>query len=135
MIVVDVNVVVYLLTDSSCRTLAVRLYEQSHEWRVPPLWRHEMLNVLATLARNDVLDRASALRAWRNALDLLAAGEQQPDMEEVFALALAHGISAYDAQYVALAMALDTVLVSEDRKLQQRFPQRVVAMSRMAGED
>ena len=51
------------------------------------------------------------------------------------ALAVEHGISVYDAQYVALAMALDTRLVSEDKKLRHRFPQRVVSMSQLVGSN
>lgn len=135
MIVVDVNVIVYLLTDTPHHSLAVRLYEQGNEWRVPPLWRHEMINVLGTLTRNEVLDREAALQLWRNALDLFAAREQQPDMEQALALAVDHGVSVYDAQYVTLAVALDTHLVSEDKKLQHRFPQRVVSMSQLVGND
>jgi len=134
-IVVDVNVIIYLLTDTPHRSLAVRLYEHVHEWRVPPLWRHEMISVLGTLTRNEVLDREAAVRLWRNALDLFAAGEQQPDMEQALALAIDHGISVYDAQYVTLAMALDTRLVSEDKKLRHRFPQRVVSMSQLVEND
>ena len=135
MIVVDVNVVIYLLTDTPQRSLAVRLYEQGNEWRLPPLWRHEMINVLGTLTRNEVLDLGAAVQLWRNALDLFAAGEQQPDMEQALALAVDRGISVYDAQYVTLAMALDTQLVSEDKKLRRRFPERVVSMSQQVGND
>lgn len=135
MIVVDVNVIIYLLTDTPHRSMAVRLYEQGSDWRVPPLWRHEMINVLGTLTRNDVLDREAAVQLWRNALDLFSDGEQQPDMAQALALAVDQGISVYDAQYVTLAMALDTQLVSEDKILQNRFPQRVVSMSQRVGND
>ena len=135
MIVVDVDVVIYLLTDTPQRSLAVRLYEQGKEWRLPPLWRHELINVLGTLTRNEVLDLEAAVQLWRNALDLFAAGEQQPDMEQALALAVDRGISVYDAQYVTLAVALDTRLVSEDKKLRRRFPERVVSMSQLVGSD
>jgi len=134
-IVVDVDVVIYLLTDTPQRSLAVRLYEQGKEWRLPPLWRHELINVLGTLTRNEVLDLEAAVQLWRNALDLFAAGEQQPDMEQALALAVDRGISVYDAQYVTLAVALDTRLVSEDKKLRRRFPERVVSMSQLVGSD
>ncbi|GAB6044219.1 type II toxin-antitoxin system VapC family toxin [Endothiovibrio diazotrophicus] len=135
MIVIDVNVVIYLLTDTPHRALAVRLYERDDEWRLPSLWRHEMINVLGTLTRNEVLDLGAATQLWRNALDLFAAGELQPDMEQALSLAVDRGISVYDAQYVTLAMALDTRLVSEDRKLRQRLPERVVSMGQLVGND
>ena len=97
MIVIDVNVIVYLLTETPQRESARQVYERDSDWLVPPLWRHEMLNVLATLTRQDVLDVSSALTVWRNALGLLEMREQQPDMENALALAVDHRISAYDA--------------------------------------
>lgn len=129
MIVVDVNVIVYLLTETPQRTLARRVRERDIDWLVPPLWRHEMLNVLATLTRQDVLDAPSALTVWRNALDLLGTRERQPDMEDALALAIKHNISAYDSQYVALAASLSVLLVSEDQKLRRLLPDRVVSMA------
>ena len=129
MIVVDVNVIVYLLTDTPQREPARRVRERDGDWLVPPLWRHEMLNVLATLTRQEVLDASSALRVWRNAIGLLGSREQQPDMEQALSLAIEHGISAYDAQYVALAASHGAQLVSEDKKLQRALPDRAVSMN------
>ena len=132
MIVVDVNVIVYLLTETPQRDSARRVRERDGDWLVPPLWRHEMLNVLATLTRQDMLDVSSALKVWRNAIALLGTREQQPDMEHSLSLAIEHGISAYDSQYVALAASLGVSLVSEDGKLQRLLPDQVVAMTRFA---
>lgn len=128
MIVADVNVLVYLLTDTPQRSLAKALYERDSDWRLPPLWRHELVNVLATLTRNGVIDPQPARQAWRNAFHLFAAGERELDLEEALSLAMESGISAYDAQYVALAQALDTWLVSEDQRLQRSFPNRVASL-------
>lgn len=133
MIVVDVNVVVYLLTDTPQQALAARVRALDADWRLPPLWRHELLNVLATLTRQDVLDGAAALTVWRNALSLFASREHPPDLERALALAISHGISAYDAQYVAVAEGLDVALVSEDRKLQRLLPGRVLSMADFTG--
>ena len=132
MIVVDFNIIVYLLTATPQRESARRVRERDRDWLVPSLWRHEMLNVLATLTRQDVLDAASALTVWRNALALLGTSERQPDMEDTLSLAIEHGISAYDAQYVALAASLGVSLVSEDKKLQRLLPDRVVSMTDFA---
>jgi predicted nucleic acid-binding protein len=129
MIVVDVNVVVYLLTETPQRELARRVRERDADWLVPPLWRHEMLSVLATLTREEVLDQASAIQVWRKAIALLGSREQQPEMEDALSLAIEHGISAYDAQYVVLAKTIGTRLVSEDRKLRRRLPDRVASMA------
>ena len=133
MVVVDVNVLVYLLTDSPSRALARRVHEIDPVWRVPPLWRHELLNVLATLTRQQVLDQDGALTLWRNALGLLGSREQQPDMEQALSLAIGQRISAYDAQYVALAIACAVPLISEDKKLQRQLPEQVMSMERFVG--
>ncbi|MFQ5743995.1 MAG: type II toxin-antitoxin system VapC family toxin [Acidobacteriota bacterium] len=129
MIVVDVNIILHALTATPQNELARQLRRRDSDWLAPPLWRHEMLNVLATLTRQEVLARQSALTVWQNALDLMAAREQPPDMEHAFSLAIAHGISAYDAQYIALAESLDVLMVSEDRKLNRLLPQRVISLA------
>jgi predicted nucleic acid-binding protein len=132
MIVVDVNVIVYLLTETPQRELARRVRERDGDWLVPPLWRHEMLNVLATLTRQDVLEASSAPTVWRNALTLLSSHEQQPDMERALLLAIEHRISAYDAQYLELAASYGVPLVSEDKKLQRMLPNRAFSMADFA---
>jgi predicted nucleic acid-binding protein len=92
-----------------------------------------MPNILATLTRNGVLDTDAPLRLWLNAVGLFVPKEHSPDMEEALALAIDSTVGAYDAQYGALARALKTQLVSEDRKLQLRFPQRVTSMAQIVG--
>lgn len=49
-------------------------------------------------------------------------------MEEALLLAAKHQISAYDAQYVGLALARNLLLVSEDRALQRKFPDTVLSL-------
>jgi predicted nucleic acid-binding protein len=43
-------------------------------------------------------------------------------MESALALAAENRISAYDAQYIALARQLQTVCVTEDRRVLGQFP-------------
>jgi hypothetical protein len=50
-------------------------------------------------------------------------------MEKAITLAIRHGVSGYDAQYMALAEALGILLISEDKKLQRAFPQRVISLA------
>ena len=123
MIVADVNLIVYLLTDTPQREQAVALYQEDSDWRLPPLWRHELLNVLATLTRQTVITGEQAVTLWHNALGLFAGREQDPDMDRSLRLAIEHRISAYDAQYVALAEALECLLVTADKRLRRKFPE------------
>lgn len=122
MIVVDVNVVVYFLIEGEKTASARNLRRRDPDWRLPALWRHEYLNVLATFAREGGATVAEARTLWRRGLGLFAAREQSVDMESALALAAENRISAYDAQYITLARRLQTVCVTEDRRLLGQFP-------------
>jgi predicted nucleic acid-binding protein len=122
MIVVDVNVVAYLLIAGDKTATAQQAWERDSHWRVPTAWRHELLNLLATYVRNGGASPKDGVAIWRQALVLLAGEEEQPSMEQALLLAAEHQISAYDAQYVALALTHKLPLISEDRALQRKFP-------------
>ena len=124
MIVVDVNIVVHLLTASGKHDQAKVLWEQSPPWCLPTLWRHEFLNVLATLCREGYVGREDATELWDRAIGLLAASEIEVDWAAAPRIALDHRISGYDAQYAVLAERLDTILVTEDARLRKAFPMR-----------
>ena len=53
MIVVDTNVIAYVLIEGDKTALAQQVAKKDPDWKVPPLWRHEFLNVLATSAYSD----------------------------------------------------------------------------------
>lgn len=122
MIVVDVNVVAYYFIEGEKTAPARDLMRRDADWRLPALWRHEYLNVLATYARQGGAGIEEVRNLWRLALELLAPREQPADAESSLALAIEHKISAYDAQYVVLAQRLGAVFVTEDRRLVRSFP-------------
>jgi predicted nucleic acid-binding protein len=121
-IVVDVNVVAYFFIEGEKTASARDLARNDPDWRLPPLWRHEYLNVLATFVRQGGATVAEAQGLWRQGVELLAAGEQGVDMEAALVLAIENRISAYDAQYLALARQLQTVCITEDERLLRTFP-------------
>jgi len=121
-IVVDVNVVAYFLVKGEKTAAARDLLHRDPDWRLPALWRHEYLNVLATFAREGGATIAEAQTLWRRGVELFGTREQSVDMESALALAVENRISACDAQYIALARRLQTVCVTEDRRLLRRFP-------------
>lgn len=122
MIVVDVNVVAYFFIEGEKTVSARDLLCRDPDWRLPALWRHEYLNVLATFVRQGGATIAEAQRLWRQSVELFGPGEQSVDMEAALVLAAENRISAYDAQYVALARQLQTVCVTEDQRLLRAFP-------------
>lgn len=121
MIVVDVNVVAYLLIAGDSTILAQAVWDLDSDWCLPSLWRHEMLNVLATYVKvgGSTLEQAQVI--WTEAVRLFAGGEREVDLGQALALAAQYGISAYDAQYVELASQLRLPLVTEDRRLRQKL--------------
>lgn len=128
MIVVDVNVIAYLLIAGDKTSLAQEAWQHDPQWITPPLWRHEMLNVLATYVRNGGASSDDAVAILRQAIARFGEQEREPQMEQALLLAVEHQISAYDAQYVQLALARDLFLVSEDRALQRKFPATVCSL-------
>ena len=122
MIVVDVNVVAYFFIDGERTAAARMLRSRDPDWRVPTLWRHEFLNILATWSRQGGAAMTDALELWRRTVQLMGPCEQLVNMETALALAFEHNISAYDSQYIALAQQLQTVCVTEDTRLLKKFP-------------
>ena len=119
MIVADTNLISYLLIEGEHTKEARTVWEGDPHWVVPPLWRSEFLNVLAVAVKNDILDSEQAFRAWRVAVRLFGRSEIEPGGEAVLSVAISDAISAYDAQFVALARAKSLLLVTGDKKLRR----------------
>ena len=75
--------------------------------RLPEPWRHEFLNILATWSRRGGAPSADAQELWRRAVRWIGPCEVPVNMIAALALAHEHGISAYDAQYLARAATSD----------------------------
>lgn len=128
MIVADTNLVAYLLIDGEKTEAARRVWARDPDWRMPPLWRSELLNVLATTVRAGVLEPTQAHATWRIASGLFGRGEVEPTGADVLTLAMERGISAYDAHFVAVARDLGIRLVTGDRKLLAACPDESVGI-------
>ncbi len=133
MIAVDVNIIAYLLISGEKTADARALYKLDPNWSVPDLWRDEFLNILATYIRQGGIDLESAGALWKSAVDLFSANEQLADPLMTLELAYRHQVSAYDAQYVAVAVELGVKLVTEDRALRGSVPQNSVTMREFLG--
>jgi predicted nucleic acid-binding protein len=128
MIVVDVNVVAYLLIAGDKTEKAQQAWAKDPQWRLPSLWRHGLLNVLGAYVHSGGATADDAVAIWRQAIALLGSEEEQPAIEQALLLAAEHEISVYDAQYVALALTYRLPLVSEDKVLQRKFPETVLSL-------
>ncbi len=114
MIVVDTNILAYLWLPSPRNTDAYALVRMDPEWVAPLLWRSEFRNVATAYLRAGTLSLADVEAATFNAAGALT-GERPVSDAAVFRLVSQSKCSAYDCEFVALAQALGTKLVTEDR--------------------
>jgi len=130
MIVVGSNVLAYLYLPSEYTAAAEALLEKDSDWAAPILWRSEFRNILAGYMRRKTItfDQANSLQ--REAESLLEGAEFELESHAVLELVRDSDCSAYDCEFIALAMRLDTQLVTMDKKLLRAFPKRAVALSR-----
>lgn len=120
MTVIDANIIIYAITESEQTALARNLLERTPDVVVPVLWRSECLSALVVLARNGRIVASDAPGAFIAAWEIFHPRERDVDYELAMRVALERSISAYDAQYLALAMQLECHLVTNDRKLADR---------------
>ena len=121
MIVVDTNVLAAFLLSTSQTPAALSVHAKDPEWAAPPLWRSELRSVLVQHVRAGHLDPEAAQEAVELAVDAIVH-EQDVLSLDVLELALASGCSSYHCEFIALAKALATPLVTLDRALLREFP-------------
>lgn len=128
MIVVDSNVLAYLYLPCEYTAAAEQLLEGDPEWAAPILWRSEFRNILAGYLRRKIITFEQANELQTEAESLLQGAEFEVDSQSVLELVRDSDCSAYDCEFIALAIQLDTNLVSMDKKLLKAFPNRAVAL-------
>ena len=122
MIVVDTNVVCYLLIRGEHSDRAQRLFDADSDWVAPRLLFDELLNVLVTYERKSLLADRQIMMIVEEALELIGDSLFELPPERVLAVARRTGLSGYDSQFVALAEDLDVELVTWDRQMIERCP-------------
>jgi predicted nucleic acid-binding protein len=129
MIVVDSNVVAYLYLPGDHTEKAEALLEHDADWAAPLLWRSEFRNILAGYMRRKTLTYEAARDLQLEAESLLAGAEHEVDSRQVLELVRDTDCSAYDCEFVALAMTLGVKLVTMDAKLLKAFPKYAVPLA------
>lgn len=115
MIVVDTNVMVYLVTGSEDNgERAAALLRTDSDWAAPSILLSELRNVLTGFVRREWMALSDAKAMHDDALAILADRIGAVDGSEVLAVAASAGLSAYDAEFVVLARELGCELVSAD---------------------
>jgi predicted nucleic acid-binding protein len=128
-IVVDSNVLAYLYLPGERTPDAEALLLQDPEWAAPVLWRSEFRNILAGYTRRKTLTFEQACSLQAEAEDLLSGSEFEIDSRSVLELVRDSDCSAYDCEFIALAIKLNTKLVTADKKVLRAFPTQTMALA------
>jgi predicted nucleic acid-binding protein len=128
MIVVDSNIVAARNLTSTLTSKAEQVEEKDPVWIVSFLWRYEFQNILATAIKSKQIKREQALIIWERVLKILTENECEPSASKVFDLVSQYGITAYDGQFIAIALEMGIPCVTEDRELQAKFPEVAISM-------
>ncbi len=129
MIVVDTNVLAYFLLPYEYSSQAEALFRRDPEWAAPIFWRSEFRNLLAGYIRRKTLTFDEALRVQADAESLMHGNEYEVDSRRVMELVRDSSCTAYDCEFVALAIRLGVKVVTMDKQLLRAFPQHTTALS------
>lgn len=129
MIIVDTNIIAYLVIAGAQTAFAERVFVYDPDWAAPLLWRSEMRNLLSLYLRREEMNVTDAKRVMERAELTVAGNEYSVDSGRVLELAGASGCTAYDCEFVALAESLGVPLVTSDKKLLATFRDIAVPLS------
>ncbi len=128
MIVVDTNVIAYLLLPSEHTPAARAAYQRDPIWAAPLLWRSEFRNVLATSIHQGHMTLGDAVEVVDVATELMEGWEYAVDSADVLNLTSLSSCSAYDCEFVALAQELGVPLVTADRGIRRSFGEETMSL-------
>ena len=128
MVLVDTNVLAYLMLEGDRTSAAQELFERDADWRSEAFIMVEFSNVLTTYVRTKVLSRDQGLKLLAGAEKLVPV---LTSVQNARALEVATQfvISAYDARFVALAIQMKVKLVTEDAKLRAAVPSWTISLA------
>lgn len=121
MVIIDTNVLAYLLIQGDRTRSAQDLYRMDARWRSESFILIEFSNILATYQRSGALSANQAQALLTEAQDRL---DELIDVPHGAALDVARrfDVSAYDARFLAAAELLEEPLVTEDTRLRAAAP-------------
>jgi len=120
-LVVDTNIVAYLLIEGDRTADVQKLYRLDPDWRSEAFLLVEFSNLLATYVRAGRLGTAAATGLLDSA-ETTVRGLVSLPHAKALALAAELGVSAYDARFLAVARQLGKRLVTEDARLRRSAP-------------
>ena len=121
MVVVDTNVVAYLLIAGDRTRDAQALFVRDPDWNSETFVLVEFSNVVATYLRVGALSQAQAHALMHQAEKTIGGLVNLPHAQALL-IAEEFGVSAYDARFLGAAQNLQSKLVTEDTRLRAAAP-------------
>lgn len=122
MLIVDTNVVAYLLIEGDYTAAARSLHRRDDDWRSEAFIMVEFTNVLTASIAARRMNSVLAQQFLAAATSFLHGKLTSIPRDSVLSLAVQYRVTAYDARFLALAQQLDTPLGTEDAKLHAAAP-------------
>jgi predicted nucleic acid-binding protein len=127
-VLVDTNVLAYLLIEGDHTAAAQDLYARDADWQSEAFVLVELSNILTTYTRTGALTPGQGTKLLAEAETLLPP-LLSVSHQEAYEVAVELGISAYDARFITLARQMKSKLVTEDAKLRKAVPAWTVSLS------
>jgi predicted nucleic acid-binding protein len=121
-LLVDTNVVAYLLIDGDHTEATQELRRRDPDWRSEAFLLVEFTNVLASSIANKRMSNPVAADILSEAITLLDGKLVRIGHTLVLSIAVRYRVTAYDGRFLAVAHQLGTRLVTEDTKLRSAAP-------------
>jgi predicted nucleic acid-binding protein len=129
MLVVDANIVAYLLVEGEKTAQARGLWATDHDWHAPRLLFYELASVFAQLLKRRALSPEAASSGLESVLGLVRLLDADPPAARILEIASTLSLSAYDASYLATAEIVRAPLVTEDARLLRAAPEITRSLS------
>jgi len=127
MIVVDSNIIAYLMIPGDRTKEVEKLLLKDSEWIAPLLWRSEFRNILTMYMKQSQMSLVLAEQTIARAEKLLSEREYGVLSSDVLALTYEKSLSAYDAEYIVLAINFGVPLITVDKKILKEAPEYAVS--------
>jgi predicted nucleic acid-binding protein len=122
MLLVDTNIVAYLLINGDYTEAAQELRRRDPDWRSEAFLLVEFTNVLASSVARKRMTLSLAEDFLAKVSSLFDGKLGRIPHASVLAIAARHRVSAYDARFLALADRIRSRLVTEDTRLRSAAP-------------
>ncbi len=133
MLLVDTNVVAYLLIEGDHTAGAQQLRARDPDWRSETFLLVEFTNILASSIATKRMTLPLARELLRKASQLLHGKLGSIPHDAVLTMATHYRVSAYDARFLALAHQVGRRLVTEDAKLRAAAPKLTQSLAEALG--